>query len=131
MIVETLSALGAISLGASLGVYFVASEATLDSLKPWKQRAGWRSGRVNSSVVLGGVPWRTADGMPEAFCGLCDQPLAGADAARSGSSDARVTLRCRPCGLVYPLTEGMTWQEVVAAADARLSMPLAEPAVAA
>ncbi len=121
MIVETLSVLGAISLGASLGVYIVASEATLNSLKPWKQRTGSRSDQNRASVVLGGIPWRTGDGMPEAFCGLCDQALDGVAAARASSSDVRVMLSCRPCGLAYPLTEGMTFSQVVSRADERLS----------
>jgi hypothetical protein len=122
MIVETLSALGAISLGASLGVFIVASEATLDSLKPWKQRAPWGSGRESVSVVVGGVPWRASRaGMPEAFCGVCDESLAGAPTDEAGASDAHAALRCPPCGLAYPLTEGMTWHEVVMRAEMRLS----------
>jgi len=125
MIIETLSALGAISAGASIGVYLVASETAMPSFRPSKQRAGRRRRSDASSVVIGGVPWRRAAAdaalAVEAFCALCDGTIEGIethnDAARL---ETGATLRCRPCGLKYPLTEGASWREVVATAEQRL-----------
>lgn len=124
MIVESLSALGAISVGASIGVYLVASEASLPSFGRAKQRPAWWARDTDEAAVVGGVPWRPAatsdeDDRVEAFCALCEGALDGIDT--SLPEDTPPSPRCPRCDVRYPLTEGMLLREVIARARHELT----------
>ncbi|MQC17694.1 MAG: hypothetical protein DWG80_01305 [Chloroflexi bacterium] len=125
MIVESLSALGAISVRASIGVYLVASEASLPSFGRAKQRPAWWARDTEEAAVVGGVPWRLAAGdedvRVEAFCALCEGALDGIDP--SLPEDAPPSPRCPRCDVRYPLTEGMLLSEVIARARRDLTAP--------
>lgn len=126
MIVESLSALGAISVGASIGVYLVASEASLPSFRRQKERPAWWARDTEEAAVVGGLPWRLAetdeDGVRvEAFCALCEGTLDGLDTLDTLLDDGVPSPRCSRCDVRYPLTEGMLLREVIARAQRELT----------
>lgn len=114
MLFEIAAALAALSVGASLGVYLVASEGAAFSYRmpqvSWmrfamreaKAPARARSKVPSVEVVSDNLLWRFTeqerllrDGIRvEPFCAVCDEPL--------GVVDERV-LFCGPCGLRSPL----------------------------
>lgn len=131
MIIETFTALGAISLGASLGVYLVASEASLPSFRrPAQRLAWWARDTDDAATVSGGIPWRFVapghvrelDGgtradvggaQIEAFCALCEEALEGVGTSVRSVDEGVVSPRCARCDVRYPLTEGMLLHEVI------------------
>ncbi len=128
MIVESLSALGALSVGASLGVYLVASEASLPSFRRAKERPAWWARDTEEATVVGGVPWRTSDTSGdevriEAFCALCEGTLEGLDAPDHADGEAAPSPRCGRCDVRYPLTEGMLLSEIIARVRRELTTP--------
>lgn len=131
MIVESIAALGAISVGASIGVYLVASEASLPSFRRARQRPAWWARDTREAAVVGGVPWRLAaaddgDTRVEAFCALCEGPLEGplegldAPLPEDAPTSPRCP-RCPRCDVRYPLTEGMLLREVIERARRELT----------
>jgi|GEM_PF-2595597 len=132
MLFEIAAALAALSVGASLGVYVVASEGASFSYRmprvPWMQwltageakaPARARSKVPSVEVVSDNLLWRFTEQeralregiRVEPFCAVCDEPL--------GVVDERV-LFCGPCGLRSPLPGDLKLCDAQVRAEAAL-----------